>query len=221
MGQLGAGSIPKNRFPEMPSLDEFEASNIGVYAGPEKEPVIAFSDFRADPESFPLDTPSGKIEIFSKQLFDLGQPEETPPVPKYIQEWESPFGPEQAQYPLQALGHHYMGRVHSTHDNVGWLNEAFPQRAFINPLDAEVRGIADGDRVKVYNARGATVLPCRITKRILPGVVNIPQGAWWTPDEEGIDQAGSINVLTSQRWTPMAFGTAQHTIMVQVEKVTK
>ena len=28
----------------------------------------------------------------------------------------------------------------------------------------------------------------------------------------------AVNVLTSERWTPLAFGTAQHTIMVQVEK---
>jgi anaerobic dimethyl sulfoxide reductase subunit A len=211
----------ENGFPEIPSLEEFESSNIGVFQGPRREPEVAFSDFRADPEAFPLETPSGKIEIFSKQLFDLGQPEEIPPIPKYIQEWESPFGPEKDAYPLQALGHHYMGRVHSTHDNVGWLNEAFPQRVFINPLDAIERGIDDGDLVMVFNQRGKTILPCRVTKRILPGVVNIPQGAWWTPDEQGVDRAGSINVLTSQRWTPMAFGTAQHTIMVQVAKVTK
>ena len=120
--------------------------------------------------------------------------------------------------PIQAMGHHYMGRVHSTHDNVDWLEEAFPQRVFINELDAQERGIADGDRVKVYNSRGAMVLPCRVTKRILPGVVNIPQGAWWMPDEKGVDRRGSVNVLTSERWTPFAFGTAQHTIMVQVQK---
>jgi hypothetical protein len=28
-----------------------------------------------------------------------------------------------------------------------------------------------------------------------------------------------VNVLTSERWTPLAFGTAQHTAMAQVEKV--
>jgi anaerobic dimethyl sulfoxide reductase subunit A len=142
-------------------------------------------------------------------------------VPKYIEEWESPFGPEAERYPLQAMGHHYMGRVHSTHDNVDWLQEAFPQRVFLNALDARARGIVDGDRVKVYNQRGATILPCRVTNRILPGVVNIPQGAWWTPDEQGVDRRGSVNVLTSERWTPLAFGTAQHTIMVQVEKEDK
>jgi anaerobic dimethyl sulfoxide reductase subunit A len=62
------------------------------------------------------------------------------------------------------------------------------------------------------------IIPCRLTKRILPGVVNIPQGAWWTPDKDGIDRRGNINVLTSERWSPLAFGTTQHTIMVQIEK---
>jgi hypothetical protein len=33
-----------------------------------------------------------------------------------------------------------------------------------------------------------------------------------------VDRAGSINVLTSHRWTPLAFGTAQNTVMAQVEK---
>ena len=111
-----------------------------------------------------------------------------------------------------------MARVHSTHDNVDWLDEAFPQRIFINPIDAKERNIDDGDHVKVFNNRGATILPCEITNRIMPGVVDIPQGAWWAPDENGVDRRGSINVLTSERWTPLAFGTAQHTIMVQVEK---
>lgn len=208
----------QTRFPDIPNLDEFEASNIGVYAKPVEKPAIAFADFRADPQEHPLQTPSGKIEIFSKSLYDLGRPDEIPAVPKYIQEWESPFGPEAQQYPLQAIGHHTMQRVHSTHDNIDWLNEAFPQRVFINPIDAQARGIRDGDPVKVFNSRGAMILPCRLTKRILPGVIDIPQGAWWTPDEKGIDRRGSVNTLTSERWTPLAFGTAQHTIMVQVER---
>jgi len=210
----------ETRFPGLPSLDEFEASNVGAYANLVTEPAIAFADFRADPEGHPLDTPSGKIEIFSQRLHDMGNPE-IPAVPKYLQEWESPFGAEADRYPLQAVGHHTLRRVHSTHENNDWLEEAFPQRAFINPIDAQARGIADGDMVKVYNDRGATVLPCRVTRRILPGVVDIPEGAWWTPDEEGVDRRGSINVLTSERWTPLAFGTAQHTIMVQVERATR
>ena len=175
-------------------------------------------DFRADPESYPLNTPSGKIEIFSKKLYDLQRPEDIPAIPKYIQEWESPFGPEARQYPLQAIGHHTLHRVHSTHDNNDWLEEAFPQRVTINPIDAEKRQIADGDLVKVFNDRGTIIAPCRLSKRIMPGVVDIPQGAAWTPDEDGVDRRGSTNVLTSERWTPLAFGNTQHTIMVQVER---
>jgi anaerobic dimethyl sulfoxide reductase subunit A len=206
------------RFPDLPTLDEFERSNVGVYARPVTKPAIAFEDFRADPVAHPLNTPSGKIEIFSQRLYEMNRPDEIPAVPKYIQEWESPFGVEADKYPLQVMGHHTLHRVHSTHDNNDWLEEAFPQRVFINPLDAAARGLADGDLVKVFNDRGATILPCRLTNRILPGVIDIPQGAWWSPDEEGIDRRGCVNVLTSERWTPLAFGTAQHTVMAQVEK---
>ncbi len=206
------------RFPDLPPLDEFEASNAGVYAKPVAKPAVAFADFRANPWAHPLHTPSGKIEIFSRRLHDLGKPDEIPAVPKYIQEWASPFGPEASKYPLQAMGHHSLRRVHSTHENNDWLEEAFPQRVFLNPLDAEARKIKDGDLVKLYNANGMLILPCHITNRIMPGVVDIPQGAWWTPDENGDDRRGCVNVLTSERWTPLAFGTAQHTAMVQVEK---
>jgi anaerobic dimethyl sulfoxide reductase subunit A len=209
--------LRRRRFNELPSLDELLESNAGVWARPVRTPAVAFADFRKDPEAFPLSTPTGKIEIFSRQLFDLHRPEEVPPLPKYIQEWESPF--TSADYPLQAIGHHTLHRVHSTHDNNDWLEEAFPQRVFINPLDASSRGIADGDQVKVFNDRGALVLPCRVTPRIMPGVVDIPQGAWWAPDSDsGLDRGGNVNVLTSLRWTPFAFASAQHTIMVEVER---
>ena len=123
-------------------------------------------------------------------------------------------------YSLQAIGHHTLHRVHSTHDNNDWLEEAFPQRVFINPNDASVRGIQDGDEVKVFNERGTLVLHCRVTPRIMPGVVDIPQGAWYEPDKNGVDYGGNVNVLTSHKWTPFAFGTAQQTIMVEVEKLS-
>jgi anaerobic dimethyl sulfoxide reductase subunit A len=219
------------RFPELPALDEFLEKNLGAWTRPAVKPAIAFEDFRRDPEKFPLKTPSGKIEIFSKQLFDLNNPEEIPAIPKYIQEWEHPYITEATEeikrisvgsvvkkYPLQALGHHTLHRVHSTHDNNDWLEEAFPQRVFINPMDAANRGIHDGEAVKVYNDRGALMLPCRVTPRIMPGVVDIPQGAWYEPDDHGVDRGGCVNVLTSHHWTPFAYGTTQHTIMVQVEK---
>jgi len=226
------------RFPDLPTLDDFVEKNLGAWSNPVTKPAIAFEDFRRDPETYPLDTPSGKIEIFSTQLYDCHNPAEIPPIPKYIQEWEHPFKDKtqryedienlnlrdsvspwlEKEYPLQALGHHTLHRVHSTHDNNDWLGEAFPQRIFVNPIDAAERGILDGDLVRAWNDRGELVISARVTPRILPGVVDIPQGAWWSPDENGMDFGGCVNVLTSERWTPYAFGTAQHTIMVQVEK---
>jgi anaerobic dimethyl sulfoxide reductase subunit A len=217
----------ETRFPDLPSLNTFIEQNLGVYTKPVTQPAIAFADFRLDPEKYPLQTPSGKIEIFSKTLYEMGKPEEIPAVPKYIAEWESPFNDqdnlshniEQAKkYPLQALGHHSLARVHSTHANNDWLQEAFPQRIFINPLDAIPRGIYDGDLVRVWNDRGELVIHARLTRRILPGVVDIPQGAWWNPDADGVDHGGCVNVLTSHRWTPLAFSSTQHSIMVEIEK---
>ena len=170
-----------------------------------------------------MPTPSGKIEIFSKQLFDLGQPDEIPAVPKYIQEWESPFGPEARSIPLQAVGHHTLSRVHSTHDNNRLARGGLPA-ARLHQSRSTRRPAASGTATgsSVFNDRGAIVLPCRITDRIMPGVVAVPQGAWWDAGRRTASTGGgNINVLTSERWTPFAFGNAQHTIMVQAEKAKR
>jgi anaerobic dimethyl sulfoxide reductase subunit A len=239
------GEFRRIRFPELPTLDQFIDQNLGAWTRPITHPEIAFADFRRDPDHFPLNTPSGKVEIYSKQLFDKNNPREIPPIPKYIPERENPCLGEmeesleredqtknappkntseiisaitQGKYPLQAIGHHTLHRVHSTHDNNDWLGEAFPQRVFINPLDASARGIQDGNDVRVFNDRGEIVLPCRITVRIMPGVVDIPQGAWYKPNLDGVDYGGNVNVLTSHRWTPFAFGSTQQTINVEIEK---
>jgi anaerobic dimethyl sulfoxide reductase subunit A len=219
----------ETRFPDLPSLDTFMEQNLGAYSKPVTQPAVAFTDFRRDPQKYPLKTPSGKIEIFSKTLYDMDRPDEIPAVPKYIPEWQiSSAGkdsklPSEGErlskiYPLHAIGHHSLARVHSTHANNDWLQEAFPQRIFINPVDAAARGIGDGDLVRVWNELGELVIQARLTQRILPGVVDIPQGAWWNPDVNGVDQGGCINVLTSHRWTPLAFGSTQHSIMVEIEK---
>lgn len=205
------------RYPLLPSLEEMERSNAGLHAVPVARPSVAFADFRRDPARFPLPTPSGKIELFSAALHALGKPAEIPAVPKYIPEWEPPSGAA-GRFPLQVIGHHTLARVHSTMAGVDWLEEAFPHRLFINPLDAAARSIANGDEVRVFNDRGELTIRCRVTRRIMPGVVAIPQGAWWAPGEKGVDKGGSINVLTSERWTPLAFGNAQHTVVAQVSR---
>jgi anaerobic dimethyl sulfoxide reductase subunit A len=88
----------------------------------------------------------------------------------------------------------------------------------MNPIDAQSRGVGDGDEVRVFNDRGELRGRVRLTKRIIPGLVDIPQGAWWTPDAKGVDRRGCVNVLTSERATPGARGNAQHTMLVEVRK---
>ena len=55
----------------------------------------------------------------------------------------------------------------------------------------------------------------------MPGVVTIPQGAWYKPQMIGskrVDVGGCINTLTSHRPSPLGKGNAQHTILVDVRK---
>jgi anaerobic dimethyl sulfoxide reductase subunit A len=59
-----------------------------------------------------------------------------------------------------------------------------------------------------------------VTERIVSGVVGMAQGAWYTPNKDGIDIRGSINVLTStHRPSPLAKGNPQHTNLVEVAKM--
>jgi anaerobic dimethyl sulfoxide reductase subunit A len=136
----------------------------------------------------------------------------------YVPTWEMPSDPLVETYPLQMIGHHYKQRTHSTYGNVAWLKEAAPQNVWINALDAETRGIKQGDMIRVFNDRGELVLPAKFTTRIMPGVISVPQGAWYAPNAAGVDEGGSTNTLTSWRPSPLAKGNPQHTNLVQVEK---
>lgn len=89
---------------------------------------------------------------------------------------------------------------------------------WISVADAQARGLKEGERVKVFNDRGALTIRAHLSKRVRPGIVVIPQGAWYTPDAQGVCQRGCVNVLTSQRPTPLAHGNAQHTVLVEVAK---
>jgi anaerobic dimethyl sulfoxide reductase subunit A len=201
--------------PDIPSYEDL--SRIGYFRkGPEEH--VAFESEIHDPQNHPFKTPSGKIEIFSKTLHDLNNPE-IGDTARYIPAWDGPSDPLAAKFPLQCIGPHIKRRTHSTFDDSPWMEEAEPQRISISPQDATPRGIRTGDRVEVFNDRGALVIEAFVTRRIRPGVVSIPQGAWYQPDNNGVCQRGCINVLTSQRRTPLAHGNAQHTILVEVRKL--
>lgn len=200
--------------PQFPSYEELRER--GVYRK-DSEEYVAFEKEIRDPAGHPFPTPSGKIEIFSKTLFDRNRAD-IPGVPRYIPAWEGPEAEIAGRYPLQCIGPHSKRRTHSTWDEDPWMEEADPQQMSISPHDAAARGIRNGDRVKVFNDRGALLIRARVTKRIRPGVVAIPQGAWYTPGTDGVCRRGCINVLTSQQATPLAHGNAQHTLLVEVKR---
>ena len=56
--------------------------------------------------------------------------------------------------------------------------------------------------VKIFNDRGKMIIPAGVTERIMPGVVEIPQGAWYNPDENGVDRGGCPNILTRDLISP-------------------
>ena len=211
--------------PDLPENYQ-EAVRTGVFKWSRGDrPKIGLQSFRENPDESPLSTPSGKIEVFSKRLWELARSWELPEgdvisaLPEYHETWGMPSDTGSREYPLQLVGHHYKQRTHSSYGNNPWLKEAAPQCLWINPLDAESRGIAHGDVVRVHNQIGRTEVRAKVTPRIMPGVLSLPQGAWYTPDENGLDKNGCINILTSQRPSPLAKGNPQHTNLVEVEKV--
>lgn len=217
-----------NREKNDPNIPTFEKLlEDGIYRTLGKT-VIPFKDFREDPVNNPLETPSGKIELFSSALWELNQrwilPEEDQGGLTALPQWvEAVEGAMEARtnekYPLQCIGHHYKARTHSSYGNVEWMKEAHHQQVWINPIDAEARGIKQDDMVAVFNDRGRLQLPAKVTIRIAPGVTSVPQGAWYKPDEDGVDHGGSINMVTTLACSPLAKGNPQHTNLVQIEKV--
>jgi anaerobic dimethyl sulfoxide reductase subunit A len=211
--------------PGLPGYEELAAMGIWRQPYTPDHTIVGFESFRQDPKKNPLGTPSGKIEIFSKGLWELNKTWQLPKgqqiaaIPAWYDYPEGPTDPLRSTYPLQCMGNHFKGRTHSTYANVPWVHEAEPQIVYINPTDAEKRGIANGDLVYVFNARGRIRIAARVTPRIAPGVISVPQGAWYTPDSNGVDVGGCANTLTTQMPTPLAKGNGQYTMLAQVEKV--
>jgi len=203
---------------ELPSFEELKKR--GGYSYKKRPPFIAYEQQIKDFENNPFKTPSGKIEIYSQRLYDLGDPTEIPAIPTYVACAEGFHDPLKEKYPLQMIGWHTKRRCHSIHDTNAWLEEAEPQCLWINPKDANERDIQDGSTVEIFNDRGRVRMPVKITERIIEGVVGMAQGGWYKPDKNGVDTRGSINVLTSTRPTPIAKGNPQHTNLVEVLKIS-
>ena len=189
---------------------------------------IAHAAYRKDPENNPQPTASGKFEIHSQTLADNIKSygwTTVDPIPTYnrpIEGYEDTFADWdkkiKGEYPLQLYTIHYLRRGHSNFDNVQWMREAFPQEVIMNTLDAQARGIEQGDTILVRSQHGKVLRHVVVTERMRPGVLTIGEGAWIEMDEvNGVDKAGNANILDGG--IPTGQGHAGfNTCIVQVEK---
>ena len=161
-------------------------------------------------------TPSGKIELYSEQAGRDGYD----PLPNYAPPAESAEADPElaAQFPLNLLSpaaHHFLN---SSFANVESLQKGEKEpRIWINPSDAEIRGIAEGDWLRVWNRRGEIQLKAVVSNNVKPGVAWSPS-LWWHRDSP---DGRNVNVLTSDRLTDMGGGSTFHTNLVQCAKTER
>ncbi len=201
-----------------------EFKSRGVYKFRLPEPHVAFRE--QVEKGVPWPTPSGKIEIFSTTLAQIKDWTKTqygypiPPIPKWIEPWESLNSPKTKDYPFHMVSPHPRWRTHSIFNNIPWLRETYSQELTMNASDARKLGIQTGDTVEVYNERGSVVVPVYVTERVMPGVVVLHEGAWMDIAEDGSDRAGNPDFLTLDNPSP-AGAFAYNTVLCNVRKTDK
>jgi anaerobic selenocysteine-containing dehydrogenase len=170
--------------------------------GPQISPSlqrIAYSDLT-------FKTPSGKAELVSDsftQKWGVNNiPDYSPPNNGL---------PDDPEFPLWFLSPNTGSRIHSQFGNLDIIRETVPEPLVeISQEDAHIRGIADGDIVRVFNLNGELIHRCKLTNRLTSGSVMLPNGVW-------ANEGGPGNVLTSGRETDMGHGASFHDTRVQIE----
>jgi biotin/methionine sulfoxide reductase len=184
-------------------------------------------DFRIDPVAAPLRTPSGKIEIYSKEIAGFDYPD-CPGHPTWLPPSEAPGHGDAAAAPLHLIANQPATRLHSQLDfgaysQAGKLRGREPVR--MHPADAAARGIASGDVVRLFNARGACLSVAVLTEEVRQGVAQLSTGAWYDPDDPDADGPlcvhGNPNVLTRDVGTSrLAQGCTGQITCVDIELFT-
>lgn len=179
--------------------------------------------FRRDPEAAPLPTPSGKVEIASATIAGFGY-DDCPGHPTWMDRVEVPGG----EAPLWLVANQPATRLHSQLD-FGGTSAGSKHRGRevmrIHPTDAAARGIAEGDIVRLFNHRGACLAAAALSQDLMPGVVQLPTGAWYDPadgdDAKPLCVHGNPNVLTRDAGTSrLSQGCTGQLTAVQVERFT-
>jgi len=181
---------------------------------------IFLEDFRKDPGLYPLSTPSGRIELYSKTIASFHYAD-CPGHPTWFAPRDVAAG-RGAFYPLYLLSGQPETRLHSQLDN-GTFSRSHKikgrEPVLIHPGDAKVRGIEDGDIVELFNERGRCLAGAKLSEDIAPGCVFLWTGAWYDPDFDAPqlrDKHGNPNVLThDERTSRLTQGSAAHSCLVE------
>jgi thiosulfate reductase / polysulfide reductase chain A len=172
-------------------------------------------------------TPSGRVELYSSTLKELGYP----PMPEYVSPTENETDhPElAAKFPLVlTTGGGFMPYHHSEHFQIKELrflrHEPYMD---INPVTAAELNIKDGDWVWIETARGKIKQKANLTQAVHPKVI-VTQRGWWYPErparepELGGCLESNTNVLTStsdQNCDPLGGSWANRGLLCRVYKV--
>jgi len=174
---------------KLPEFEGFWAAGEVELPGRRDDSVL-FADFR---DGRPLDTPSGRIELFSSTVASFGY-DDCPGRPVWI-------APPASAYEIVLICNQPASRLHSQLD-MGGVSQRSKVRGRepvrINPVDAAERGIADGDLVRVFNDRGSLLAGAVISDACAPGVAQLSTGAWFDPSAPAVATCvhGNPNVLT-------------------------
>ena len=185
-------------------FDQKGFREIGFF-DPREHGRILLSDFIADPENAPLNTPDGRINFRCKKNARYGYPQH----PHYRP--DQSLRETQKGESLRMITPHGRHRTNSQHSNLPWFKEKEYPLLHMHPADAAVRGICDGARVRLKNEQGTLVLPVHLTEEVRPGVVWTFQGHW--------DIEDSPNRLTSTRSSLPSHGSRTHSIGVFIEPI--
>lgn len=208
-----------------------------------KDDPPGMRQFYEDPENFPLDTPTGKLEFYSEALEkNFPEDKERQPIAKWIiggptsEGWthdETRQGEKAKQYPLLLTANPGRWRVHVQGDDIVWFREIetckvratdgyLYEPLWISPEDAQERGIRNGDIVKLFNDQGIILTGARISQRVVKGAVIVNKGSRVDPIASGIDRGGSTNLISPPRpISKHCWGFAVSGYLVEAEKLSQ
>jgi anaerobic selenocysteine-containing dehydrogenase len=155
-------------------------------------------------------TPSGKCELYSQRLADMG----IDPIPTYTPPKELPeTAPElAARFPLVLISSPKHEFLNTTFVNIASLRKRSEPECMVHPHDAERRGIAEGSRVVIHNDRGEFTALAHVTDAVREGVVWAPSIWWGKLAADGTN----ANATTSQGETDMGHGPVFYDNLVDV-----